>query len=112
MMGKTTNNTSVDFSICCKPHTQNENVCEEHACRQQLEQWYSTSSVTQSTVRSQERYNHNTSADSELRMYVAHYLGECRIGTYTMTIFTCVRSYYKRESPRKRCMQSEPSITA
>jgi len=70
------------------------NVCDEHVCSLQLEQWYSTS------------------GDSELQMYVAHYLGECRSGTYTMTIFTYVRSYYKTESPSERCMWSEPRITA
>ena len=86
-------------------------MCEEHVGSLQLEHWYSTSSVTQSTAPSQERYTHNTSADLDLQMYAAHYLGECRIGTYT-TIFTYVRSYYNRESLRQRCMWSEPRITA
>jgi hypothetical protein len=45
-------------------------------------------------------------------MYAAHYLGECRLGTYTTTIFAYVRSYYKGETPRQRCMCSEPRITA
>jgi hypothetical protein len=70
------NHTSIDFSICCKTHTQYENVCDEHDCSLQLEQWYSTSSVTQSTVPSQETYNHNTSADLDSQMYAVHYLGE------------------------------------
>ena len=86
-------------------------MCDEHVCSLQLEHWYSKSSVTQSKVPSKERYNHNTSADSDLQMSVAHYLGECGIGTYTTMICTDVTSY-KRESPSKRCIWFEPRITA
>jgi len=51
-------------------------VCYENVGSLQLEQWYSMSSVTHSTVPSQERDNHNTSADLDLQMHAAHYLGE------------------------------------
>ena len=87
-------------------------MCDEHAGSLQLEQWYSTSSVTQSTVPSQDRYDHNISADSDVQMYNAHYLGECRIGTCMTTIFAYVRSHYKGESPRQRCglnLESQPT---
>jgi len=59
-------------------------------------------------VPSQEIYNHNTSADSDLQMYVAHYLGECRLGTYITTICTNVTSYYNRQYPSKIYIWSEP----
>ena len=45
-------------------------------------------------------------------MSVAHYLGEWRTGTYTTTISAYGRSYNNRESPRQRCLRSEPRITA
>ena len=51
-------------------------VCDENVGSLQLEQWCSMSSVTQSIVPSQERFNHNTPADSDLQMYAARELGE------------------------------------
>jgi len=41
-------------------------------------------------------------------MYVAHYLGECRLGTYITTICTNVTSYYNRQYPSKIYIWSEP----
>jgi len=79
MMGKNTTILPKDFSICCKPHIRYENVCDEHVGSLQLEHWYSIFSVIQSMVPSQGRYNHNTSADSELQMYAEWWMQDWNI---------------------------------